>query len=289
MLHIPVLLEETADMLNVMEDGTYIDATIGLGGHSRAILSRMGGGGVLVGIDRDDSALEYCRAHLGNGRVRLYKGSFSEIEGILGSMSIKMVDGVLFDLGVSMLQIKDHTRGFSFLSDERLDMRMNESQSLNAWDVVNRYQEKDLQKIIKEYGEEPFARKITKALIARRKKTPFHTCIELAAFIAGIYGKRGKIHPATRTFQALRIEVNKELDELDKGLAAAFSAVKPGGRMAVIAYHSLEDRIVKNFFRNRAAAGLLRVITKKPMTASPEEVLRNPSSRSAKLRGAEKI
>jgi len=289
MLHIPVLLEETADMLNVMEDGTYIDATIGLGGHSRAILSKMGGGGVLVGIDRDDNALEYCRAHLGNGRVRLCKGSFSEIEGILGSMSIKMVDGVLFDLGVSMLQIKDHTRGFSFLSAERLDMRMNESQSLNAWDVVNRYQEKDLQKIIKEYGEEPFAGKITKALIARRKKTPFNTCIELAAFIAGIYGKRGKIHPATRTFQALRIEVNKELDELDKGLAAAFSAVKPGGRMAVIAYHSLEDRIVKNFFRNRAAAGLLRVITKKPTTASPEEVLRNPSSRSAKLRGAEKI
>lgn len=276
-------------MLNVREDGIYIDATVGLGGHSRAILSKMGDRGILVGIDRDDSALGYCREHLGNGRVRLCKGSFSGLDGILETLDIEQADGVLFDLGVSMLQLKDHHRGFSFLSPEMLDMRMNEEQSLTARDVVNRYREKDLQRILKEFGEEPLAGKIAKALVARRKETPFDTCADLAGFISGIYGGRGKMHPATRTFQALRIEVNRELEELGKGLAAAAAAVGPGGRLAVISYHSLEDRIVKNFFRDQARAGLLKVITRKPVTASSGEVRRNPSSRSAKLRGAEKI
>lgn len=277
------------EILDVMEDGTYVDATVGLGGHAGAILSKIGDRGVFVGIDRDDSALRHSSEQLGNNRAHFCKGSFSEMEAILGSLNIKRADGVLFDLGVSMLQLKELSRGFSFLSHERLDMRMDTSQRLTAWDVVNRYHEKDLVRILKEYGEEPFAGKITRALIAQRKRTPFNTCAELADFVTGIYGKRGKIHPATRTFQALRIEVNRELDELRKGLAAAVSVLGPGGRLAVISYHSLEDRIAKNFIRDSARAGLLKILTKKPVTTSPDEVRRNPSSRSAKLRGAERI
>ncbi len=165
---------------------------------------------------------------------------------------------------------------------------MDASQRLTAWEVVNKYQEKELQRILHEYGEEPFARKIAKAIVAQRKKTSFDTCLELADFIAGIYGKRGKMHPATRTFQALRIEVNKELDELKQGLSAALSLLKPGGRMAVISYHSLEDRIVKNFIRDNSRSGLLRILTKKPVVPSSDEVRGNPSSRSAKLRGAQR-
>jgi len=287
--HIPVLLRETMEMLNVRGNGIYIDATVGLGGHAREILSKIGASGVLVGVDRDDRALQRSRDLLGNNRAHLCKGNFSEIEGILADLNIKEADGFLFDLGVSMFQLKDYSRGFSFSSPERLDMRMDASQRLTAWEVVNRYQEKELQRIMQEYGEEPFARKIAKAIIARRKKTSFETCIELADFIAGIYGGRGKMHPATRTFQALRIEVNKELDELKQGLSAALSVLKPGGRMAVISYHSLEDRIVKNFIRDNSRAGLLRILTKKPVAPSSDEVRGNPSARSAKLRGAQKV
>lgn len=287
--HIPVLLRETMEMLNVRGNGIYVDATVGLGGHAREILSKIGAGGVLVGLDRDDKALQHSSAFLGDDRAHLCKGNFSEIEGILADLNIREADGVLFDLGVSMFQLKDHSRGFSFSSPERLDMRMDASQRLTAWEVVNRYQEKELQRILKEYGEEPFAGKIAKAIVARRKKTYFDTCIELADFISGIYGKRGKTHPATRTFQALRIEVNKELDELKQGLSAALSVLKPGGRMAVISYHSLEDRIVKNFIRDNSRAGLLRILTKKPVAPSSIEVRGNPSARSAKLRGAEKV
>jgi len=289
MVHIPVLLKETMEILNVRGNGIYVDATVGLGGHSRAILSKLGPAGVLVGIDRDDSALEHSRALLCNRRSHLCKGNFSDMKGILADLNIKEADGFLFDLGVSMLQLKEYSRGFSFLSPERLDMRMDASQLLTAWEVVNRYHEKELQRILQEYGEEPFARKIAKAIVARRRKTFFDTCIELAAFIEGIYGRRGKMHPATRTFQALRIEVNKELEELKEGLSAAVSVLKPGGRMAVISYHSLEDRIVKNFIRDNSRAGLLRTLTKKPVTPSVDEVRENSSSRSAKLRGAERI
>ncbi len=277
------------EILDVRENGIYVDATVGLGGHAAEILSRIGARGVLVGIDRDDDALQRSRELIGNSRAHLCKGSFSEMKDILANLNIKEAEGVLFDLGVSMLQLKDYSRGFSFASTERLDMRMDASQRLSAWDVVNRYTEKDLRRILKEYGEEPCAVKIAKALVAQRKKSPFETCSALADFIAGIYGKRGKMHPATLTFQALRIEVNRELDELKLGLAAALSALKPGGRMAVISYHSLEDRIVKNFLRDNAHAGLVRVLTKKPVTPSFDEVQGNPSSRSAKLRGAEKI
>jgi 16S rRNA (cytosine1402-N4)-methyltransferase len=168
-------------------------------------------------------------------------------------------------------------------------MRMDISQELTAWDVVNMYSEKDIERILREYGEEPFFRRITRKIVSRRSISTIDTCAELAELVAEAYGRRGKIHPATRTFQALRIEVNKELDELKKGLSSAVEMLKTGGRLCVISYHSLEDRIVKNFIRDNVREGFLRMLTKKPLIAGPDEIRQNPSSRSAKLRGGERI
>jgi len=287
--HVPVLLNEVIEMLEIRQDGVYIDATVGLGGHSSAILGRLGSHGALIGIDRDEEALAYAANKLGPDKVYLRQGRFSEIGEVLQDLRIDSADGVLFDLGVSMLQLKNHERGFSFMSDARLDMRMDPSQNLSAWNVVNRYLEKDLQRVLQEFGEEPLFRKIAKRIVISRKSGPINTCAELADIVLKAYGGRGKTHPATRTFQAIRIEVNRELDELRSGLTSALGVLKAGGRLCVISYHSLEDRIVKNLFRDWGKEGLIRVLTKKPMTPSREEVLRNSASRSAKLRGGEKL
>jgi 16S rRNA (cytosine1402-N4)-methyltransferase len=288
-MHVPVLLNETMEMLALKKDGIYVDATVGSGGHGIAIVSQMGPYGKFVGIDKDEDAIKYAKEKLGNDRVYLRKGAFSELKEILLSMNIKEADGVLFDLGVSMFQLKEPARGFSFLSNERLDMRMDISQELTAWDVVNMYSEKDIERILREYGEEPFFRRITRKIVSRRSISTIDTCAELAELVAEAYGRRGKIHPETRTFQALRIEVNKELDELKKGLLSAVEMLKTGGRLCVISYHSLEDRIVKNFIRDNVREGFLRMLTKKPLIAGPDEIRQNPSSRSAKLRGGERI
>jgi 16S rRNA (cytosine1402-N4)-methyltransferase len=287
--HVPVLLNEVIEMLEIREDGVYIDATVGLGGHSSAILGRLGSHGALIGIDRDEEALTYAANKLGTDKVYLRQGRFSEIGEVLQDLRIESADGVLFDLGVSMLQLKKHERGFSFMSDARLDMRMDPSQKLSAWNVVNRYLEKDLQRVLQEFGEEPLFRKIAKRIVISRKSGPINTCAELADIVLQAYGGRGKTHPATRTFQAIRIEVNRELDELRSGLTSALGVLKSGGRLCVISYHSLEDRIVKNLLRDWGKEGLIRVLTKKPMTPGREEVLRNSASRSAKLRGGEKL
>jgi 16S rRNA (cytosine1402-N4)-methyltransferase len=287
--HIPVLLSEVAQMMAVREDGVYVDATVGLGGHSSAILEKLGSKGMLIGIDRDDEALSFAAKRLGNGRVHLHKGRFSELGEIVSDMNMNQVDGVLFDLGMSMFQLKDHDRGFSFMSEARLDMRMDPSERLSAWEVVNRYSEKELQWILKQFGEEPLFRKIAKRIVISRQSVPINTCSELAELVLQVYGGRGKTHPATRTFQALRIEVNKELEELRNGLSAAVGVLKVGGRICVIAYHSLEDRIVKNTFRDLSRDRVLRILTKKPIAPVREEILRNPAARSAKLRGIEKI
>lgn len=276
-------------MLNIRENGTYVDATVGLGGHAVAMLSRLGSSGRLVGIDRDEYALGYARERLGNNRVALKKGSFSELRDILLSLDIHKVDGILFDLGVSMLQLRELGRGFSFLSDARLDMRMDTEQELTAWHIVNKYPEKDIDRILREYGEEPYARRIAKAVVFNRMKKKIDTCRELADIVSRACGRRGKTHPATRTFQALRIEVNREMEELKKGLASAVNMLTSGGRLCVISYHSLEDRIVKNFIREGAMEGVLTILTKKPLTPAYEGIRKNPSSRSAKLRGAEKL
>ncbi len=276
-------------MLNPRQGGVYVDATIGLGGHSENILSLIGTDGKLVGIDRDDEALKVAEKRLSDRRVALKRGDFSDMEGLLYPDSISEVDGILFDLGVSMLQLKNLERGFSFVSDKRLDMRMDKRLKVSAWEVVNRYNEKELGRILRELGEERLSRKIAKAIVSLRSKKPIDTCSELSKIIESVYGRRGKTHPATKTFQALRIEVNRELEQLNAGLDVSLRLLKKGGRLCVISYHSLEDRVVKNFIANNSKKGLLRIITKKPKTPCPEELMLNPSSRSAKLRAAERI
>lgn len=288
-VHIPVLLKKVLEILEPKPEGVYVDATIGLGGHSENIVKFIGSGGRLIGIDRDDESLKMAEKRLSDRRVRLKMGKFSDIENLLDSDGIHEVDGILFDLGVSMAQFKDYERGFSFFSDKRLDMRMDKKQMLSAWDVVNRYPEKEIERILREFGEEWLSRKIAKEIIRRRSKKTIDTCSELSAIVESVYRRRSALHPTTKTFQALRIEVNSELNEIRSGLDASLRLLKKGGRLCVISYHSLEDRIVKRFIADSSKKELLRMITKKPITPSPEEIRSNPSSRSAKLRAAEKI
>ena len=287
--HLPVLLREVIALLSPREGGTYIDATVGLGGHSEEILKMIGQDGRVIGIDRDEEALRRTGARLRDNRLTLRRGGFSGIEDIVGSAGINEADGILFDLGVSMMQFKDLRRGFSFSSEERLDMRMDISQELSAWDVVNEYPEKDLVRILKEYGEEYKAVRIAGAIADYRVTKNIDTCSQLAGIVARAVGRRGKIHPATKTFQALRIEVNREIDELRGGLEASMNILKRGGRLCVISYHSLEDRVVKNFMRDNAREKQLRLLVKKPVVPGILEIRGNPSSRSAKLRGAERL
>jgi 16S rRNA (cytosine1402-N4)-methyltransferase len=287
--HLPVMLREVIDMLSPQEGGTYIDATVGLGGHSEEILNMIGQDGRVIGIDRDEEALRRTTARLHDDRLVLRQGSFSRIEDLLGSAGVREADGVLFDLGVSMMQFKDLERGFSFSSDERLDMRMDISQELSAWDVVNRYSEKELVRILREYGEEYKALRIARVIGDYRVTKSIDTCEQLADIVARSVGRKGRIHPATKTFQALRIEVNREIDELKEGLDASLRILKRGGRLCVISYHSLEDRVVKHFMRTKAKEGQLRLLVKKPVVPDMREIRGNPSSRSAKLRGAERL
>jgi len=287
--HLPVMSREVIEVLAPVEGGTYVDATVGLGGHSEMILEKIGEQGRVVGIDRDDEALARTAERLSDSRVILKKGSFSDMESILTAQGMNHADGVLLDLGVSMMQLKDPGRGFSFLSQERLDMRMDSSQELSAWDVVNGYSERELLRILREYGEEYRAVKIVRSIIHERDKKSIDTCGELAEIISRAIGRHGKVHPATKTFQALRIEVNRELDELREGLDASMRILRKGGRLCVISYHSLEDRVVKHFIKEHAKAERLKQLLKKPLTPGIDEVRANPSSRSAKLRGAEKL
>jgi 16S rRNA (cytosine1402-N4)-methyltransferase len=287
--HLPVMEEEVLKMLNIKRGGVYVDATIGLGGHTRAILNAVGEEGRVVGIDKDEDALGVVKRRIADKRLLMKMGSFSDIKSLLKNSHIFKVDGILFDLGVSMLQLKNYGRGFSFYSKERLDMRMDKSQHFTAWDVVNKYPKDKLEKILSEYGEEPKAKKIAHAIVDYRSKKTIDTCDELAMIVEKVYGYRGRIHPATRTFQAIRIEVNKELEELKKGLDSALKVLTKGGRLCVITYHSLEDRIVKNFMREGSKESLLKIITKKPIVPTSEEINKNPSARGAKLRVAEKL
>jgi 16S rRNA (cytosine1402-N4)-methyltransferase len=287
-VHPPVMLREAMGMLEPGPGGIYVDATVGLGGHAEEILKLIGPEGMLIGIDRDDEALKMARERLGNDAVILIRGKFSDLKDLLRGKGIDEVDGVLFDFGVSMMQFKDAGRGFSFSSDEPLDMRMDRSQGLKAGDVVNTYPEKELGKILREYGEERLAPKIARAIKTYRAKKRITTCRELADLVLGVYRGRGKHHPATRTFQALRIEVNDEIGEIRGGLDAAAGLLRKGGRLCAISYHSLEDREVKTFIREADRQGLLRTLTKKPLTPSYDEIRGNRSARSAKLRGAER-
>lgn len=282
--HPPVMVDESVGFLQPTKTrGVYVDATLGLGGHSIELLKRMGPEASLIGIDRDKHALEIAVSRISDPRLKTVNSRFSEIETALEGVK---ADGVLLDLGVSMYQLKQPGRGFSFMRDEPLDMRMGTSSRLTAREILNEYSEAEIADIIFEYGEERQSRKIAAKIVRSR---PIETTAELADIVAGVYGGRGRTHPATRTFQALRIAVNDEMNELRKALSGAVSVLAPEGRLVVISYHSMEDRIVKNFMRDSEKAGTLSRLTKKPLAPSLDEVRRNPSARSAKLRAGQKI
>jgi 16S rRNA (cytosine1402-N4)-methyltransferase len=296
--HVPVLLKLAIEFLAVRRGGTYIDATLGLGGHSWEIAKRLGAKGHLIGIDKDPSALERARETLTNPppemaadwpQVDLVHASFAEVAQHVAPAT---ADGLLADLGVSSMQLENAARGFSFQADGPLDMRMNPHSGLTAEQVVNRCDERELADAIYEFGEERRSRRIARAIVRAR---PIHTTAQLAEVISAaarpMNQAERRIHPATRTFQGLRILVNRELEDLRELLStnAAPQVLRPGGRLVVISFHSLEDRIVKDALRDGAHAGVYRVLTKKPVTADQEEVDRNPRSRSAKLRAAERI
>ncbi len=289
-MHTPVLLEESTEILLENKGKLYLDCTLGLGGHARRILER-NPEAFVIGIDKDEEAIELAKENLKEfeGRFSIYKADFAYLDEVLKAEGVDKVDGILFDLGVSMLQLRSE-RGFSFQVDAPLDMRMDREQSLTAYKVVNEYTERELERILREYGEEKFSKKIARAIVQRRKKKPIETTKELAEVVISVYPpplRHGRIHPATRTFQAVRIEVNRELESLKTALEKTPSLLNPGGRLVVISFHSLEDRIMKRFFKEHSDA--FRVLTKKPLTPSEEEVRMNPASRSAKLRAGERL
>ena len=290
--HVPVLLKEAIDLLAVQRGGTYIDATVGLGGHSLEIAKRLGAPGHLIGLDKDPAALAVVgRSSLVVGEnqdwptVTLVHTSFADFA---NGPQPTTYDGLLADIGVSSLQLNDPARGFSFQADGPLDMRMNTQSGTTAEQVVNQVDEVTLANLIYEFGEERRSRRIARAIVRSR---PIRSTAHLADVISAAARsmKPERIHPATRTFQALRIFVNHELDDLRALLDAAPQLLKPAGRLVIISFHSLEDRIVKDALREGAKQGIYQLLTKKPVTASEEEIDRNPRSRSAKLRAAEKL
>jgi len=296
--HVPVLLKEAIDFLAIKRGGTYIDATVGLGGHSLEIAKRLGAPGHLIGLDKDPAALEIARERLVVGRSSLVVGEkrdWPTVELIHGSFADlandeTRYDGILADLGVSSLQLNDPARGFSFQAEGPLDMRMNTQAEQSAYQVVNQLDEVALADLIYEFGDERRSRRIARAIVRSR---PIRTTAELAEIISAaarpMNQAERRIHPATKTFQALRIYVNSELKDLQSLLNAAPQLLKRGGRLVIISFHSLEDRIVKDSLREGMKQGHYKLLTKKPVVAAEEEVNQNARSRSAKLRAAEKI
>ncbi|MDI3530976.1 MAG: rRNA (cytosine1402-N4)-methyltransferase [Candidatus Atribacteria bacterium] len=289
--HKPVMVQEVCSFLPLSEEeGIFVDATLGGGGHTLEILKRSSPAVRVIGIDQDPEAIEFARKRLApfTERVTLVKGNFSQVDQILKSLGITDISGILFDLGVSLHQLKTPERGFSFQLNGPLDMRMNTSSpGETAYQLLNEAPEKELQHIISVFGEERFARRIARAIVRRRQKRPIQTTVELAELISKTYPPgRHRIHPATRTFMALRIFINREIENLEQALQKSVPFLKKGGTIVVIAYHSIEDRVVKNFFKSSTE---LAVLTKKPLLPGPEERRGNPCSRSARLRAAQKI
>ena len=305
--HKPVMLEQCIEGLNIKKDGIYVDGTLGGAGHSKEILRNLSDKGLLIGIDRDEDALEAAKQNLTEFKnVKYIHGNHDDIKEILEEIGIEKVDGILLDLGVSSYQLDERNRGFSYLGENELDMRMDKTQTLTAKTIVNTYKEEDLANIIYEYGEEKFSRTIAKNICIYRKKKEIETTKELVEIIEKSIpkSKQNGGHPAKKTFQAIRIEVNNEIKPLEKTISDCIDVLKPGGRLCVITFHSLEDRAVKNSF-NKAkgictcpkdlpycvcgAKELGNVINKKPIIASEQEQEENTRSKSAKLRIFEKI
>jgi 16S rRNA (cytosine1402-N4)-methyltransferase len=307
--HSPVMVSEILKLLQVQPGKTYLDCTIGGGGHALQILQQSDPSGFVIGIDCDKEALKIAQGRLRQfaRRIHLVEDNFVNLEKVLARLKVEKVDGVLLDLGLSKYQLVDESRGFSFKRDGPLDMRMARQGSVTASDLINRLSVKELTRIISVYGEERWAGQIAKAICAARKKKPLRNTLELARIVTQTippphYPR--KVHPATKTFQAFRIAVNKELENLEPAIVSAIGVLSPGGRVCVISYHSLEDRLVKQTF-NRFARGCvcpsslpacickretkIRILTKKPIRPEAIEVAKNPSARSAKLRSAERI
>lgn len=310
--HEPVMLQEVLEALRLSEGSTVCDCTLGGAGHSVKMAAQVGEEGLLIGIDQDDMALAAARTCLASEApgvpLKLLKGNFGDLDELLCRAEVPGIDGILFDLGVSSPQLDIPGRGFSYHEDAPLDMRMDPGNNpLNAAEVINTYNEADLARILRVYGEEKFADKIAREIVRRRQLSPIETTGELVEAIkAGIpaAARRHGHHPARKSFQAIRIEVNHELDVLERGLEAAVRWLNPGGRICVISYHSLEDRIVKHVFQERSRGctcppelpvcmcgnvPTLKVLTRKPLVATTEEVERNPRARSAKIRVAERL
>ena len=299
-VHIPVLLPQVLEALQVRRGGRYLDATVGGGGHARAILER---GGRLLGLDADVQSLKTAQENLGgSGEFYLVHANFRNLEMVCHLHEFEPLDGVLFDLGLSSLLLEEGGRGFSFLRDEPLDMRYDTTQELTADQLINSSSPRELEDVLRKYGEERQARRISHEVLNRR---PIHSTGELVQAVEMAVGKRrGRLHPATRTFLALRIATNRELENLSLALPQAVKLLSPGGRLVVLSYHSLEDRLAKEFLRRESRSCLcpprtpvcicghkpsLRLLTPRPVTPTPEEIAVNPRSRSAHLRAAERV
>lgn len=308
--HLPVLFAEVMQSLNLAPGTVFVDGTLGGGGHTEGILQRTAPDGVVIGIDQDADALAAAEARLAayGGRFRPVRANFAELASVLREQDIPQVDGVLLDIGVSSYQLDTPERGFSYMSDGALDMRMDRRGGATAADLLAKLSAEELADIIYKYGEEKFSRRIAQSIVAAREQQPITGTLQLAEIVAGAIPAKArraeKQHPAKRTFQALRIAVNDELGVLERGLAAAFAALKPGGRLAVITFHSLEDRIVKTYFAGRCQGCICppefpvcvcgrqpegRLLKRKPITAGEAELAANPRARSAKLRVIEKL
>ncbi len=292
--HYPVMYREVLRFLEIETKRIVVDCTIGIGSHAWRLLESAAEDAFLIGIDRDQDSLDLAKARLEpfRGRFILIKDNFANLDRILGKLDIEGVDALLLDLGISTYQLGNPARGFSFLKEGPLDMRMDKDSFLSAYDLVNNLSEIELGNIFKKFGEERYSRRVAHSLVESRKNEPISTTVQLADLIIRCIpgeARWGRIHPATRIFQALRIAVNRELEALRTALVQAISHLKSGGRIGVISFHSLEDRIVKHTYKDYFSKGILKIVTKKPLTPTEEEKNENPPSRSAKLRVAEKI
>ncbi len=286
------MVEEVLQFLVPSPGKVIADCTAGLGGHGRAILEKILPGGTLIALDRDAETLELARRNLAafGRRVRYFHANFSDLGTVLSQAGYEKVDGVLYDLGVCSAQLDDPGRGLSFQQEGPLDMRLDRSQNMTAFEVINTFSERELADIFWRYGEERHARRIARAIVQERKKGAIRGTIQLADLIyRTIGGRKGHIHPATRSYQGLRIFVNSEISSLQEALSVVYRYLKDGGRIVAISFHSLEDRVVKETFREQEARGLLRIATPKVVKPALEEVGRNPRSRSARLRAAERV